>query len=572
MVAGFLAGCGGPASSSTGSADAGVAPGSAANTPIATDSADEFRRRRLPFISTFEAAPATIAAGEAATLSWYVTNAVSISIDPDIGTVTGSSAAVSPTTTTTYTLTAKNGAGTRTATATVTVTAPAPAPTAVPPPTITSFSASPTSVSSGQSATLSWSVANATSISIAPGVGPVAGSSVSVSPTATTTYTLTATGNGTATATVSVAVTTAPPTAVALYPADTRMSKQSQPPLAEPPLRGSATFADLGTIVTRAADSPHHYAKDSPWNSDETKALLLNGTVLDATTFVPTGVNILGSVQANEHRAWSNTDPRYVYGAHYQNRQWVRMDATDASKNVVLATYGQYGSVSFGAYEGTIDANDTGVVLVGDGRVPFLVDPKTGAVRCTVTSGGGYGGSVSDTGISQDGQYLLVNWGSRIDAYRASDCSFLRQLTSAGSHYDACVSSTGDQVILQLPGNVVMTRISDGQQTTIYNADSSFRGHVSCRNLKRPGWAYLSLYNDTCDSYQQNMVSLHRVFAVKLDGSQTVENFAWDHQACPNGGYSNDPMAAPSPTGTKVWWKTNWDATSSGVHSFVAHP
>jgi len=150
----------------------------------------------LPTITTFAAAPTTVAAGQSSILVWAVTGATSLRIDPSLGAVTGTSVKVSPKATSTYTLTATNAFGSRTATAIVTIGSP---------PTITNFAATPTMVAAGQSSTLSWAVTGATSLRIDPVVGAVTGTSVKVSPTATATYTLTATnafGSRTAMATI----------------------------------------------------------------------------------------------------------------------------------------------------------------------------------------------------------------------------------------------------------------------------------------------------------------------------------------------------------------------------------
>lgn len=74
-----------------------------------------------PLIASFTASPSTITAGASATLAWSVTGATSLSLDPGIGAVTGTSRAVSPAATTAYTLTSTNAAGSSTATVTVTV-------------------------------------------------------------------------------------------------------------------------------------------------------------------------------------------------------------------------------------------------------------------------------------------------------------------------------------------------------------------------------------------------------------------------------------------------------------------
>src|ERR1700694_112428 len=66
-----------------------------------------------PIITAFTATPATIVAGQAATLSWTVSGASSVSLDNGIGNVTNvTSKSVAPAQSTTYTLTATNSAGT----------------------------------------------------------------------------------------------------------------------------------------------------------------------------------------------------------------------------------------------------------------------------------------------------------------------------------------------------------------------------------------------------------------------------------------------------------------------------
>ena len=75
----------------------------------------------LPVIDSFDANPDSILIGGASTLSWAVSNVISVTISPGIGAVapTGNKS-VSPGTTTTYTLTATNNAGWRSKSITVT--------------------------------------------------------------------------------------------------------------------------------------------------------------------------------------------------------------------------------------------------------------------------------------------------------------------------------------------------------------------------------------------------------------------------------------------------------------------
>jgi hypothetical protein len=78
-----------------------------------------------PVIASFSASPSSIVAGGSATLSWSVSGATSLTIEPVVGSqssLTTGSVSVAPTATTTYTLTAMSGAGSVTMQTTVSVT------------------------------------------------------------------------------------------------------------------------------------------------------------------------------------------------------------------------------------------------------------------------------------------------------------------------------------------------------------------------------------------------------------------------------------------------------------------
>lgn len=87
--------------------------------------------------ASLTAEPATIEKGQSATLSWNTSNATSVDIEPNVGTVqaTGSTS-VTPDDSTTYVLTATGAGGNTTASARVTVTQPPPPPPPPPAPTM----------------------------------------------------------------------------------------------------------------------------------------------------------------------------------------------------------------------------------------------------------------------------------------------------------------------------------------------------------------------------------------------------------------------------------------------------
>jgi RHS repeat-associated protein len=156
----------------------------------------------LPSVN-ISATPNPVPVGDPVTLQWFSTDAVSCSIDPDVGGGRlNSYEIVSPSETTAYTITCKDF-GDRIATDSVNVEP-------VSPNTVKAIiSAQPQTVRAGQAATLSWSALNVDTCTIDPDVGSVTDSNnpEEVTPTQKTTYTISCTGpNGSASDAVEVAI------------------------------------------------------------------------------------------------------------------------------------------------------------------------------------------------------------------------------------------------------------------------------------------------------------------------------------------------------------------------------
>ena len=151
-----------------------------------------------------------ITIGESARLSWTSQNAVSASLNWNIGNVSlNGNRNVTPTQIgeRTYTLTVRNSAGVeRNCRVQVTVTE-APA---IPVP-VCELNANPTSINAGGSSQLSWTSQNAVSARINQGIGNVAlNGNRTVNPGTTTTYTMTVTNSAGVTATCARTITVTP--------------------------------------------------------------------------------------------------------------------------------------------------------------------------------------------------------------------------------------------------------------------------------------------------------------------------------------------------------------------------
>jgi len=158
----------------------------------------------LPTVS-LSADLSTITEGETATLSWSATNADALSIDQEIGDVTGTTSfSISPALTTTYTITATNTYGTATDSVTVTVNN-------LP---VVSLDVDPVEIIIGETSSLSWSSSNAESVYLNQGLGSQLANvadSTGVSPTVDTTYVIIATNAyGTRTASADITVLEVP--------------------------------------------------------------------------------------------------------------------------------------------------------------------------------------------------------------------------------------------------------------------------------------------------------------------------------------------------------------------------
>lgn len=139
-------------------------------------------------INNFDVSPELIGPGNPAVLSWNVSGASNISIEPGIGVVgANGSLSVTPSQTTTYKLIAADKGQEEVALRTVTVKEESVV--------IKEFNATPPSIELGENSILSWEVTGVENVTIEPEIGTVAAKgSLSIFPQETTNYKLTALG------------------------------------------------------------------------------------------------------------------------------------------------------------------------------------------------------------------------------------------------------------------------------------------------------------------------------------------------------------------------------------------
>jgi hypothetical protein len=391
-----------------------------------------------------------------------------------------------------------------------------------------------------------------------------------------------------------VAITLAIPTPTILnasgpqYPPDETFSNPTPPSVPAVPAlltpTGQAEWPAIQyTRVSDVAGQRNDYSRLAGWNSDQSLILLgMTGVataILDGSTyaFIRNLNNLPGFAQ------WANTDPNKIYGT------WPG-DATYGSSLVSVNANVQANTITV---EHDFDADGFTEISLGDGE-GGLSDDDRWIVLMTKTAGGDHGMLMYDRDldvvhatldfgpsswpdtcfVSRKGNYAFAYWssinGGGGDGTGTNEGLWIydrdltnpRQITTEARHGDPGIDQHGDEVwvAINTDGNPAqMWRLSDLDHTYLLpQVGAEARGHVSCRNTGRDGWAYFSVFD------YPNTASLpygrDQMYAVKLDGSGTVEVFGWSYHR--NDGESSDsayrssPFAVPSRDGRLLLYGT----------------
>jgi hypothetical protein len=149
----------------------------------------------------------------------------------------------------------------------------------------------------------------------------------------------------------------------------------------------------------------------------------------------------------------------------------------------------------------------------------------------------------------------------------------VRQLSSLnGSHFDSGFNSNGNEAIVvqdDTSSALVSIEYATGKKTVLLPASQlNYSIHISCRNTKRPGWAYISEFSGNSSVDKPNY---QLTFAVKLDGSGTIQKLATENHSS-NTDYSRGAMSVPNPDGTRVLFASDWgdSSDSAPVYNYIA--
>jgi hypothetical protein len=374
------------------------------------------------------------------------------------------------------------------------------------------------------------------------------------------------------------------------------VSELTTPSVPRPEYLQPTIDPQFGTRIIRVSDRArfgssltelrHLYATNQPWNADESY-LLLNfkypAALLDGRTY-----KFIRWVRQPSESVWSNLHPAVMYGTLANTNQFVKLDISKGDNYQVLKKFNEYDKIDFGGWNGNLSQDDRYAALVGlkGEKLDLLVyDLQHNRVVSRTTQPKGTTmrnhtqakiDRIDSVSMTRSGKYVIVGYPQPGQGPRRGvqlldrSLKFVRQLSRrGGSHFDSCVDAQGSETVViqaDTSSEIVSVQYLTGKKTTLLPANrASFNIHVSCRNLNRPGWAYISEFAGDPDPAQ---VTPNRTFALKLDGSKTIEQFAPPNQSR-NTAYERQPFSVPNRDGRKVIFASDWGNPTDPVYAYI---
>ena len=256
---------------------------------------------------------------------------------------------------------------------------------------------------------------------------------------------------------------------------------------------------------------------------------------------------------------WANTENDICYGGEGTSNVVRKVNCRTGAQvwRTVLPT--GYTACRSGDGEGRISDDDRYLALECDGGKVVVVDLSQQAkVLATKTMSA----RPNNVTVSATGRYVVINMAGTGTPYvYAWDwaANTTRTLDTYGQHGDVCQEAGGAEWYVQNDPRTKAIRLSDGFVRYLFPSSTVFgESHVSCTNIDRDGWVYLSEYAAT------NGLGHDQVVAVRLDGSGIVEVFAHAHHA--SNVYEQQPQAAPNRTGDRVAFASEWGGSSFATY------
>ena len=348
-------------------------------------------------------------------------------------------------------------------------------------------------------------------------------------------------------------------------------------PFTDPVTNNTVTrISDESVFGCDCSKLRHRYAKNQPWNADGT-LIMTDGSpskILDGNTY-----QVL--YESNTKALWSNTEPNYTYDAA-ANSAFVKKNIV-TGVTTTLRTFSNYSSISVGNNEGNLSNDDRYVALIGTSganKTVIIYDILNDNIISTRSLGTA---NIDWVSVSQSGNFVVISGyadGSGPNQGIKSYDKFMnneRHLYNGRPHGDIGYDAQGNEVYVAYQGingySLSYARLDNGVKQGLFpytgaNGDRGlWGGHISTRNINRPGWAYVSEQGHPSDINRYE--ATREIFAIKLDNSQTIERFAKHNSNLnANAAYNHQAHGVPNRDGTRVIFASNWDDTNLKNNSY----
>jgi len=366
-------------------------------------------------------------------------------------------------------------------------------------------------------------------------------------------------------------------------------AKSAALPTPEPPkylqsvLLGNPSVA-LTRITSNEAfqvkngNARHSYSRRQPWNSDET-LIDVGNKLIDGDSYQ----FVVDSVPMTSERVWSNLDPNTMFGFSFYNdvrNRFVRFQ-TDSGELTDVVILLEYTNCTIGKGEGTLSNDDKKVLFIcqdknnNDTLISYSLDTHR------VLGTHQIAGEINWAGFSQSGKYIVVEVkrpGDKVKVLLRYSPTLTGEflLTKRRHHGDFGVDQNGDDVFAMIGQfKASYIRLYDGQRIWLPISgplNQLENGHMSCRNILRPGWCYLSANSGFIGAVRISDKGLKGFTALGI--RKVTENTGfehWGYHYSTRSSYAAQPKLVPSPSGRSVMFTTDWNGLGE-INSYIAEP
>lgn len=323
----------------------------------------------------------------------------------------------------------------------------------------------------------------------------------------------------------------------------------------------------------------HRYSSTQAWNADQSLVAINNGCngicFLDGRTYEPAFHR-----RMSDDCKWHPTDPVLMICI---SRRAIYTWAPRSNANAIVYAPADYTNLQFGPYKGNLSRDGDRLVVVATNSMGALVAfayDLSARKKYPDINLDGLPGSHAYCGISPSGRYTYcyrrTGDGTEVTYIFTTDGEQVQHWTEhhRPGHGDMTIDEDGSDVYVGISKadpdkwHVIKRRLEDGRVTDL--APAGYGTHVSTRNIKQAGWAFVSYEG----SHSKLLGSpgyapfYQEVVAVRIDGSGEIRRIAQTRNA--KSDYYSETHASPSPDASQVIWSSNWGEPGGPVADYIS--